>query len=366
MSAMRLNDLLCVLSDIAPLSLAESWDNVGLLVGDPDQDVSRCLLTIDYTPQVAAEARGLGCDFIVAYHPPVFEGLKRITAPSPIFAAIRAGVAIYSPHTALDVADGGTNDLLAEMLGLQDVTPLRLVETKARDYKLVTFVPEAHADKVATALFDAGAGRIGNYTCCSFRSPGTGTFFGDESTNPTVGEKGKLERSAEQKIETVLPIARLSQALKALYASHPYEEPAFDLVQLAAPPSKAGQGRVGTLPRPTDRAELFARIKTGLGLSHLLIAGPTDGKVHRCAVLAGAGREHLSDALAQNADLYLTGEIPHHDALRAAAAGMTVVATLHSNTERASLKRLADRITAKLPTLPVHLSKQDRDPFTIR
>jgi dinuclear metal center YbgI/SA1388 family protein len=362
---MLLRDLLQILDDIAPTRLAESWDNVGLLAGDPAQPITRALLAIDYTPQVAAEAAEQRCELVVAYHPPIFNALSRITAPSLIFDTIRHGMAIYSPHTALDVADGGTNDLLADVLGLRERQPLRLIEPKARAYKLVTFVPEADVDRVASALFDAGAGRIGHYTRCSFRSPGTGTFMGDESTNPTVGEKCVHEQAPELKIETICPIARLADVLAALRASHPYEEPAFDLVQLAAPPEKLGQGRIGTItPMPLD--ELIRRIKRELGLTHLLVAKANESApITRAACLAGAGREHVKDAMAQKAQIYLTGEIPHHDALAAAAAGVTVIATLHSNSERAVLKRLGEKLSAVAPDVSFQLSAADRDPFQV-
>lgn len=359
---MKLSDVIAVLHDLAPLRLAESWDNVGLLVGDPSQTVKKCLLAIDYTTEVAEEARAIGCEMVVSYHPPIFSGLKNITAPSLIFEAIRSGVAIYSPHTALDVVPGGTNDLLAEILGLSDIQPLRPIETKSIQYKLVTFVPPGEIEKVAQALFDAGAGRIGNYSNCSFRSPGEGTFLGDQSTRPAVGEKGKFQKTPEIRLETILPVQQLAAALAALYRTHPYEEPAFDLVQLATPPERSGQGRIGSLP-DVDRAELFTRIKKGLSLSELLIAGPVDGRVKTAACLAGAGRQHLDDAIAQGAQLYLTGELPHHDALKAARVGVTVVATLHSNSERASLPRLARRMGERLRELEVYVSKSDRDPF---
>jgi dinuclear metal center YbgI/SA1388 family protein len=361
---MRLAELLLHLDAIAPTRYAESWDNVGLIVGDPRQAVTRVLLAIDYTPEVAAEAASEGCDLVIAYHPPLFHAIKRLTAPDPLYDAVRRGVAIYSPHTALDVADGGTNDLLADLLGLQDRQPLRLVETKAQNHKLTTFVPEDALERVAEALFDAGAGRIGDYTRCSFRTPGTGTFLGGDQSNPTVGQAGVFERTAEVKLETLCPISRLPDILAALKRSHPYEEPAFDLIQLAAPLEKVGQGRIGTMP-PTALSILLVRIKDDLELPNLLVAGPTDRTITRAAVLAGGGREHLKDAIKQGAQLYLTGEIPHHDALAAAAAGVTVVATLHSNSERASLTRLRDRLSAQTPDLPFLLSKADRDPFQI-
>jgi dinuclear metal center YbgI/SA1388 family protein len=366
---MNLSDLLPLLDHIAPTRYAEPWDNVGLLAGDPAQQVTRALLTIDYTPDVAAEAQQQSCDLILAYHPPIFDALKRLTAGSPVFDAIRRGVAIYSPHTALDVADGGTNDMLADILGLPADArqPLRLTQSKsAANCKLVTFAPEAAAEQVASALFDAGAGRIGNYACCSFRSPGTGTFYGAQgSTNPAVGQSGRLERAPELRIETILPIERVTAAVQALRKSHPYEEPAFDLVQLATPPEGKGQGRIGDLPAPTDRAAIIERVKRELALRHLLVAGPTSGPARRLACCAGACGDLLADALAQNADLYLTGEMRHHDALKAAQCGLTVLCTLHSNSERKVLERYARRISQSAPGLHLSLSARDRDPFTV-
>ena len=367
---MRLSDLIGALEDIAPTRYAESWDNVGLIVGDPAQGVSKILLTIDYTADVAEEASREGCDCVVAYHPPIFDALKRVTAGGQglIFDAVRRGVALYSPHTALDVAVGGTNDMLADAVGLPEDgrTPIRLYEPKAKQYKLVTFVPENALEKVSRALFEAGAGRIGDYSSCSFRTPGTGTFFGEEGTNPAAGKSGQLERVQEVRVETVVSIAKIAEVVKALRASHPYEEPAFDLNQLAAPPEGLGLGRVGELQEPVERAVLFERIKRELELGHLLIAGPAEGAVRRVAVCAGACGDLLNDALAQKAELYLTGEIRHHDAIKAARAGVTVVCTLHSNSERAVLKRLKQKLEGKAPGPTFLLSRADRDPFVIR
>jgi dinuclear metal center YbgI/SA1388 family protein len=363
---MQLAELVMVLEQIAPPRFAETWDNVGLLVGDPAQSVSNILLTIDYTPDVAREARDARCDAVIAYHPPIFSSLKRIDPYGVIHDAICRGVAIYSPHTALDVAPGGTNDVLADVLGLTDRHPLRLAETKSAHFKLVTFVPRQQLEKVSAAIFAAGAGRIGQYSSCSFRSEGTGTFFGEEGTNPTVGESGRLEEAAEVRLETVVPIQRVGQVIAALRGAHPYEEPAFDLNQLAAAPESIGQGRIGSFDPPVERAELCGRIKRGLGIDHLLIAGPTEGTVARAAVCAGSCGELLSDAIAAGADLYLTGEMRHHDALRAAAAGVTVVCTLHSNSERLALTHLQRRLEQALPAAKFLLSRTDRDPFVVR
>lgn len=365
---MRLSQLVNALEFVAPTRLAESWDNVGLLVGDPEQPVTRAMLTIDYTPEVACEAAGAKVDAIIAYHPPIFAALKRVISPGasgPIFDAIRRGVAIYSPHTALDVADGGTNDVLADVLGMVDRSPLKLVETKASQYKLVTFVPAEHVEEVSRALFDAGAGRIGKYSSCSFQTRGTGTFFGEEGTNPTVGEAGKLEQADEIRVETVVPIAKIESVIRALRQSHPYEEPAFDLNQLASPPEAIGIGRIGKLPGEATGDMLINRIKRELDIPHLLVAGDASRLVRRAAVCAGSCGDLLDQVIAQKCDFYLTGEMRHHDALKAAARGVTVVCALHSNTERIALKRLQERLTKALPGLPVMLSQKDRDPFTV-
>ena len=364
--AVQLSRIIKELDRIAPTRHAESWDNVGLLAGDPEQDVSGALVTIDYTEEVARERDSLGCELVIAYHPPIFHPLKRLTAGNVVFDAVRRGVAIYSPHTALDVAEGGTNDVLCDVLGVSQRWPLKLSQSQPTQYKLVTFVPEEAVERVSRALFDAGAGRIGNYSWCSFRSGGTGTFVGEEGTHPAVGQSGRLEYAPEVRLETVVPIVSLSAVVEALRSSHPYEEPAFDLNQLAAPPEGIGIGRLGQFAAPVERSELLERIKRGLEIEHLLVAGPTDGSVQRVATCAGACGELLDDAISQKAELYLTGEMRHHDAIKAAGAGLTVVCTLHSNSERATLRRLKQRLEQSLPGPSFHLSRSDRDPFVIR
>ncbi len=359
-----LRDIVASLETLAPLSEAEPWDNVGLLWGDETMPVGKVLACIDYTPAVAEEARTEKAGLVVAYHPAIFSGLKRLPGQSPIFGAIRAGIALYSPHTALDVAPGGTNDVLADAVGLGERAPLRRLTRDDRHKKLVTFVPEEALDRVAQALFEAGAGWIGNYSACSFRTPGTGTFFGEEGAAPRVGEAGKLERVAETRLETLVSDAALPAVVRALYAAHPYETPAFDLVRIAEPPVERGLGRIG--PWAGERAELVQGLKEKLGLEHVLVAGPANGRAKRVAVAAGAGGALLDDAVKQKADVFVTGELKHHDALRAAARGMTVVMTLHSNSERAALASFGARLGAALPGLEVTQSRADRDPFSIR
>src|ERR1041385_1280917 len=329
---MLLRELLDVLEAIAPIRYAEPWDNGGLLAGDPQQPVARVMCTIDYTRAVADEARSAKCDCVIAYHPPIFEAVKRVAAGSLIYDAIRRGVAIYSPHTALDVAEGGTNDLLADASGLADRRPLRLAQGKSASCKLIVFTPQNAVERVSEAMFAAGAGRIGNYSSCSFRSPGLGTFFGEAGAVPTIGEAGKLEQVDEIRLEMVVPIALIDAVVGAMRRVHPYEEPAFDLMSLLPEPDWKGQGRIGELPAPLERAVVLESIQRVLGVPQLLVAGPREGKVTPVGLLGGAGGGALNNALVQKAELYLTGEVRHHDALRAASAGMTVVCALHSNT----------------------------------
>jgi dinuclear metal center YbgI/SA1388 family protein len=360
----RVADLGQAMEAIAPPGWAARWDNVGLLVGDDAAPLERVLLAIDCTSEVVAEARRRRCEAIVSYHPPIFDGLKRFVAPSPAFEAARAGIAVYSPHTALDAAEGGTNDVLADVLGVTARAPLRRLEGGGggAELKLVTFVPRAEVEALSRALFAAGAGRIGKYSSCSFRSAGTGTFFGEEGASPVVGQAGRLEEAEELRLETVVPEGRVPEVVRALRGAHPYEEPAFDLVRLAPPPSGVGFGRVGTVDA-APVSQLVERLKRGLGADHVLVVGSVDRTVSRVAVCVGSGGELLADAVAAGAELFVTGELRHHDALRAAAAGVVVVCALHSTSERLALGALETRLAARLAGLWVARSEADREPF---
>ncbi len=365
---MKVADVAALLEAWAPLAHAEPWDNVGLLVGDPADVVGKIALVVDVTEAALDEILAAQCEMIVAYHPPIFAPLKRIAPGTPLARALRAGLSIYSPHTALDVAAEGTNDVLADVIGMGARTAIRPLAPKDADYKLVTFVPEEAVAQVSEAIFRAGAGRIGRYTSCSFRTKGTGTFFGEEGTRPVVGAAQRFEEVSELRLETVVPVARAAEVVRALRESHPYEEPAFDLVRLAAaaPRGPLGLGRVGDLAKPTSRADLLATIRRGLGVEHLLVAGPTEGGVTRVAVAAGACGDLVHEAKRAGAELYLTGEMRHHEAREVLdRGGLTVVAALHSNSERVALRRLGARLQEALPGLDVVFPASDVDPFRV-
>ena len=381
---MRVAELCVAMNRLAPLRLAEAWDNVGLLVGDEGEELAapRILVTIDVTAAVLDEALEKKCAAIVAYHPPLFASMKRVAGPSLTYRLIRSGLAVYSPHTALDAATGGTNDALADLVGMRDRRPLRPAATESAaagtdgargegSLRLVTFLPAASVDAVAEALFAAGAGRIGAYRECSFRSVGEGTFFGGDGASPRVGRAHRRERVAEVKLETTLPESAAAAVVAALRAAHPYEEPAFDLLRRedavargATSPSKVGQGRIGAVD--TARGALIEQVQAKLtrAMGGLLVAGPREGAAKTVAVLAGSAGELLREAIDQGADVVVTGEVRHHDALAAAERGATVIATLHSTSERLALPALADALRRELPDLEVMRSERDSDPFT--
>lgn len=361
-------DIARAMEAIAPLRLAQLWDNVGLLTGDPGARCRRILLCIDLTPAVLEEAIAGKCECVVAYHPVLFKTVGRLLADSResdaiVHRAIASGIAIYSPHTALDAADGGTNDVLAGMCKLTDVEPFEYVGGQKSESKLVTFVPEKDLDRVASAMSEAGAGRIGDYEQCSYRIAGEGTFFGTESTNPQVGVKGRLAKVAEVRIEMVVPNRRLPEVIAALRRSHPYEEVAFDVYPLSAEP-EIGIGRVGTLPAGTTLGKLADTLIRATKSKVTQIVGPPSAKLKRAAVCVGsAGRLPLEKPRSADCDVIVTGEVRHHDALTLLRHDKTAIALGHWESERPVLPVLARRLKQQLGPIETIISRRDKGPF---
>jgi dinuclear metal center YbgI/SA1388 family protein len=353
------------LEQLAPLELAAEWDNVGLLLGDRAVAVQRVMTCLTITPEVAQEAVDSKAELIVTHHPILFKAVQRLTADTPegrtVGSLIRAGVAVYSPHTALDNAPGGINDLLARKLNLADVIPLRQ-HHGPQQYKVVVFVPDKDLTRVSDALFKAGAGRIGQYSECSFRLAGTGTFFGSESSSPTIGQKGRREEVSEWRLEVICPEDCLSQAVAAMKAAHSYEEPAFDVYPLRPTAFVGGEGRLGRLPEPTALAALARKTKSLLNTGLVQTVGDPDRTVARVAIACGAGGEFLADAVRAEADVFLTGEMRFHDYLAAQAQGVALVLPGHYATERLGIEDLAARLQARWPELQVWASKKETDP----
>jgi dinuclear metal center YbgI/SA1388 family protein len=348
-----------------PLSLAAEWDNVGLLLGDRDKQVKKIMTCLTVTPASAKEAAEEQADLIVTHHPVMFRPIQRLTTGTPegqvLLALATARIAVYSPHTAFDNARGGINDSLAARLGLTDVVPLRQTEDQP-ECKLVAFVPADDLAKVSDALFAAGAGHIGEYRECSFRLAGTGTFFGSESTTPTVGTKGRREEVSEWRLEMICPRVLVDRAIAALRQAHSYEEPAFDIYPLQSHRTGPGTGRVGKLPIPLPLADLAVLVKQSLPARHMQVVGAPQRKVERVAIVCGAGGELLGDAIRAKADVLLTGEMRFHDYLAAQAQDIALLLPGHYATERPGVEELAGRLQRQWPQLQVWASRQERDP----
>jgi len=365
-----LAEVAAAMDRFAPTHLAEAWDNVGLLSGHRSSRVKKVLLAIDLTPAVHDEAIRLGTDLLITYHPPIFKPIKhlRINGDEPPALAVALasfGIWLYSPHTALDTADGGTNDVLAERLGATITGSFSHYPAQGEFLKLITFVPESHIEQVADALFNAGAGHIGQkakYTRCSFRTPGTGTFQGDASSNPTVGTADRYEQVPEIRLETILPADLAGEVINALRLAHPYEEPAFDLLKMLTPPEQVGLGRYAELPKPESLAALATRAKKELNITIAAIIGNPAKKIHKLALVAGAAGRIPLDNAKQPYDCLITGELKHHEMLAYQAAGIAVVMLGHSETERPILPILAQRLKKELPALTLAVSKFDSPP----
>ncbi|HYD02148.1 MAG TPA: Nif3-like dinuclear metal center hexameric protein [Phycisphaerales bacterium] len=371
-------DLAAAMESIAPLALAEEWDNVGLLVGDASARVNGpVVITIDLTPAVIAEAESLKAGAVIAYHPPIFTAIKRLTAAEPrqhaILRAVRAGMAVYSPHTALDSAPGGMGDWLADCAlppGKPRAADRRALVPKAlprpmEEAKIVTFVPAADVDKVRAGLASAGAGTIGKYTVCSFASEGTGTFFGAADSKPAVGKPGALESVREVRLEMVLAQRAVPLALELLRQFHPYEEAAVDVYPLLARPRRdTGSGRRLVLDQPVTLAEMAARMKKSLRATHVQVApAPQHGEKHtftHVALCPGAGASLLDAAARERCELFVTGEMKHHEVLEANARGVSVLLGGHSTTERGYLPTLAARLGEMLPKMKFQTAASDR------
>jgi dinuclear metal center YbgI/SA1388 family protein len=341
--------IIAALERLAPRELAAGWDNVGLLVGSPEQEVASLLVALDVTPEVAERAAAAGVDLIVAHHPLIFKSLKAIRTDMPqgrtLAALLAAGIAVYAAHTNLDAADGGVNDILAARLGLTDLQPLA-VEGRERLLKLAVFVPEGHVEAVRTAITAAGAGHIGNYSHCTFQTPGTGTFLPLAGTKPFIGKQGKLEYAAEYRLETIMPEGAAAAVVDAMLRAHPYEEVAYDVYVLNNPGRAFGLGRVGRLATPEPLDAFIRRLKAALGLVQVRTAGPADRRVGTVAVCGGSGADLLATASAAGADVLVTGDVKYHEALEAAAIGLTVVDAGHFATERPALEAVAAHLAA--------------------
>jgi dinuclear metal center YbgI/SA1388 family protein len=351
----RVGDVADAVERIAPLPLAEEWDNCGLQAGDPAAEVGRVLVALTPLPEVFTEAEERGANFLLFHHPIIFRPIRSLDTslyPGDLLArAIRSGMAVYAAHTSYDAAPGGVSVALAETLGLRG--PLRIISPRGTLRKLVVFVPEESVDGVVLALSEAGAGVIGDYTECTFRTRGTGTFRGGDETNPYLGESGRLEKVDEVRVETVVAGHLAGRAAQAATAAHPYEE-VLDVYPVEGTPEGCGYGRLGVLPEPLSPEELREHVSGSLGFPARLVADAGE-HVQRVAVLGGSGGSFIPEVAAAGAEAYVTGDIDYHDALLAGSLGLTVIDAGHAATELPSLPPLARRLGG-LVDVPVEVS----------
>lgn len=389
---MRLREISDAVDTISPFSLAADWDNVGLLAGDldwvqpVDQSNSPCvLLCIDLTQDVVDEAIALHerapLAAVIAYHPPLFREIQNLTSTSregrTLLPLLHRRIGVISPHTALDSIVGGVNDWLLDAIVPEDLKAPGSVmsieqATPKRTYKVITFVPTHHVDRVAAAFTEAGAGVIGEYTACSFRTEGIGTFLGSERSQPSVGTAGAYERIDETRLEMQCDATQLNDVIRAVDTAHPYEEPVLDIIRREPDPSirsHVGMGRICDLNQSIQLAEAAERAADVFRIPMSVIRsahGRGQQAYQRVAVCPGAGGSMFrSDRVRVPGTLLVTGEMQHHDVLAAVDAGCGVMLAGHTNTERGYLPVYAKMLTDAMPGVSVHISEADRWPFSL-
>ena len=361
-----LRDLTHFMEQWAPLAYQESYDNSGLLAGDSNTDITGILVTLDVTEAVIDEAVAAGCNVVVAHHPLIFKGLKRLTGRTyverTVIKAIKNDVAIYAAHTNLDNVSGGVNFRIAQKLGLQNVqilAPKTQVLTK-----LITFVPVADTQRVLDALHSAGAGQIGNYSRASFRVAGTGAYQAGAGANPVLGQIGEYHREPEDRIEVIFATHDQSRVMAALLAAHPYEEVAYDLVPLANANQEVGSGAVGDLPDPMTGNQFFNHLKTSMSISLIRHTPLLNRPVRRVAVCGGVGSFLLSDAIRAGADVFVTADYKYHEFFD--ADGRIVIADInHYESEQFTKQLIQERLSEKFNTFAVILSETVTNPVHI-
>ena len=360
---MKIAEVIATLESLAPPSLQESYDNAGLITGSPDWTCSGILCSLDATEDVIIEARSKGCNLVVAHHPIIFGGLKKINGKNyveqTIIRAIKEDIAIYAIHTNLDNVLKGVNGKIAEMMGLEK--QMILSEKDGTLKKLYTFVPLAHAEKVRTALFEAGGGQIGNYTECSFNVEGTGTFKAGEGADPFVGNLHERHSENEIRLELVFPSHLQGPIIKALKAAHPYEEVAFDIVALSNPHPGIGSGLLGELPEALSEQAFLQKIRSVFGTPVIRHTAFTGRPVKKVAICGGAGSFLIAKALAKGADAYLTGDLKYHEFFD--ANGRLLLADVgHYESEQYTIGLLAGVLAKKFPTFAVLKTEVETNP----
>jgi dinuclear metal center YbgI/SA1388 family protein len=360
---MTIREIINYLESIAPTAHQESYDNSGLIIGDPEATITSALITLDVTETVIDEAIETGCELIVAHHPILFKGIKRINGTTYVercvIKAIKNDIAIYAAHTNLDSITGGVNSKICEKIGLTNVKILSPANEQL--LKMVTFIPEDHLEKVRDAIFAAGAGVIGKYDKCSFSTDGSGTFRGGEKSNPYIGEIGEFHFENETRFETILPRHLKNKVVNALLKTHPYEEVAYDIYPLENSLPEVGAGMIGELPGSENEIDFLSRLleifKCNVVRHTYLLGRP----VKKVAVCGGSGSFLLSAAISAGADFYITADMKYHDFFD--AEEKIVVADVgHYESEQFTKELFYEILIKKFPNFALRLSEVKTNP----
>jgi dinuclear metal center YbgI/SA1388 family protein len=357
---------------LAPKHYAVPDDKIGLQVGSVAKEVRKVLVTLDVTPSVVEEAAELGAELIIAHHAVIYRPLAHLRTDTPAGALaaslLRKDIAVYISHTNLDAADGGINDWMADALALSGRDVLEEVHTD-KLFKLAVFVPESHHEQVRAAMFNAGAGWIGDYSHCSFNTKGTSTFMPFEGSDPFIGKQGKLTHTEEIKLETVVSHSNKKKVISAMLKAHPYEEVAYDLYGMDLKGRSFGLGRVGVLPEKESLDQFAERVKTALQVPFVRMVGDGSKPIRKVAVLGGAGARYIRHAIFAGADVLVTGDIDFHSAQDALAAGLSIIDPGH-HAEKIMKPHVANWLSEQLHhkgyATEVFASRLDTEPFQLR
>jgi dinuclear metal center YbgI/SA1388 family protein len=361
---MKVKDVTGYLETLAPRAYQESYDNAGLLTGEPGMEVTGILLTLDCIEEVVEEAITKNCNLIIAHHPILFKGLKKLTGSNyierTILKAVRNNIAIYAIHTNLDNVHTGVNRKIAEKIGLKNLKVL--VPKTDTLSKLVTFIPHESVDKVMTSIHDAGAGQIGNYKNCSFRQEGTGTFMPNELANPTQGKANQQEFVNETRVEVIFPTHLEANIIGALKKSHPYEEVAYYISPLSNENQEVGSGIVGELETPLEPLDFLMCLKNNMNLSVIRHTNLLDKKVKKVAICGGSGSFLLHHAIRSGADFFVTADFKYHEFFD--ADGKITIADIgHYESEIFTKELLGELLKEKFPTFALNFSITDTNPI---
>ena len=360
---MKIKEIIGHLEEIAPLSLQESYDNAGLIIGEYDREINQALICLDITEATIDEAIHNNCGLIISHHPIIFKGLKKLNSSNLVerivVKAIKNNIAIYAFHTNLDNVIDGVNAKIAEKLKLKEFKILQ--NRKGLLRKLVTFCPVEQAANVREALFNAGAGNIGNYDSCSFSAEGKGSFRANEKASPFVGEKNTLHFEQEERIETVYPAYKESAVLKNLFISHPYEEVAFDIYPLENEFSNVGSGIVGELENEVEEKDFLKILKDVFNADGIRYTEFLNKKIKKVAVCGGSGSFLIQSAKREGADVFVSADIKYHDFFE--ADGNILLADIgHYESEQFTKELIYDILTKKIPTFALRISEKETNP----